>query len=132
VAAENDLRSGVTQHPAVIAQQGERARRLQPLIADAITAYAGSMAFVYVHAVGFAVWMLFIESNPWPKLTLIVSLEAIFLSTFVMIGQNRQAVVPAGQGGSWLQRGGVGTQVQHGADRRDPDPYSRVAQAPGG
>ena len=45
--------------------------------------------FVYVHAVGFAVWMLSIESNPWPKLTLIVSLEAIFLSTFVMIGQNR-------------------------------------------
>jgi hypothetical protein len=39
----------------------------------------------------FAVWMLFIESNPWPKLTLIVSLEAIFLSTFVMIGRNRQA-----------------------------------------
>lgn len=75
----------MTQHPAVIAQQGERARSLQPLIGDAITAYAGSMAFVYVHAVGFAVWMLFIESNPWPKLTLIVSLEAIFLSTFVMI-----------------------------------------------
>ncbi|HEV8563245.1 MAG TPA: DUF1003 domain-containing protein [Actinophytocola sp.] len=35
--------------------------------------------------------MLFIESDPWPKLTLIVSLEAIFLSTFVMIGQNRQS-----------------------------------------
>ena len=35
--------------------------------------------------------MLVIESDPWPKLTLIVSLEAIFLSTFVMIGQNRQA-----------------------------------------
>ncbi|HEY6318319.1 MAG TPA: DUF1003 domain-containing protein [Acidimicrobiia bacterium] len=34
--------------------------------------------------------MLFIESSPWPTLTLIVSLEAIFLSTFVMIGQNRQ------------------------------------------
>jgi hypothetical protein len=77
VAAANDLRSGVTQHPAVIAKQGERARSLQPLIADAITAYAGSVAFVYVHAVGFAVWMLFIESNPWPKLTLIVSLGAI-------------------------------------------------------
>jgi uncharacterized membrane protein len=46
---------------------------------------------VYVHAVGFAVWMLLVESDPWPKLTLIVSLEAIFLSTFVMIGQNRQA-----------------------------------------
>ena len=35
--------------------------------------------------------MLFVESDPWPTLTLIVSLEAIFLSTFVMIGQNRQA-----------------------------------------
>jgi uncharacterized membrane protein len=39
----------------------------------------------------FTVWMLFIESKPWPMLTLVVSLEAIFLSTFVMIGQNRQA-----------------------------------------
>jgi uncharacterized membrane protein len=37
------------------------------------------------------IWMLFIEKSPWPTLTLIVSLEAIFLSTFVMIGQNRQA-----------------------------------------
>jgi hypothetical protein len=121
----------MTHDPAVIEQQGERARSLQPRIADAITAYAGSMAFVYVHALGFAVGMLFIESNPWPKLALIVSLEAIFCH-LVMIGQNRQAVVPAGQGGSWLQRGEVGTQVQHGADRRDPDPYGQVAQAPGG
>jgi uncharacterized membrane protein len=56
-----------------------------------ITSFAGSMKFVYIHAVLFAVWMLAIERNPWPKLTLIVSLEAIFLSTFVMIGQNRSA-----------------------------------------
>ena len=49
------------------------------------------MRFVYIHAVGFAIWMIFVEKNPWPKLTLIVSLEAIFLSTFVMIGQNRAA-----------------------------------------
>ena len=49
------------------------------------------MKFVYIHAVVFIVWMLAVESDPWPKLTLIVSLEAIFLSTFVMIGQNRQA-----------------------------------------
>ena len=48
------------------------------------------MPFVYVHIVVFAVWMSFVESDPWPRLTLIVSLEAIFLSTFVMIGQNRQ------------------------------------------
>jgi uncharacterized membrane protein len=44
-----------------------------------------------VHVVVFAVWMLFVEPSPWPTLTLVVSLEAIFLSTFVMIGQNRAA-----------------------------------------
>ena len=49
------------------------------------------MNFVYLHIALFALWMLFIERSPWPTLTLIVSLEAIFLSTFVMIGQNRQA-----------------------------------------
>jgi uncharacterized membrane protein len=49
------------------------------------------MNFVYIHIAIFAIWMLFIESKPWPTLTLVVSLEAIFLSTFVMIGQNRQA-----------------------------------------
>jgi hypothetical protein len=40
------------------------------------------------------------EPKPWPMLTLIVSLEAIFLSTFVMIGQNQASGLPAGQGGS--------------------------------
>jgi uncharacterized membrane protein len=74
-----------------VAKQAERSASLQLRIADAITAFAGSMPFVYVHALGFLVWMVFVESDPWPKLTLIVSLEAIFLSTFVMIGQNRQA-----------------------------------------
>ena len=49
------------------------------------------MTFVYLHAVLFAVWMIVVERNPWPTLTLVVSLEAIFLSTFVLIGQNRQA-----------------------------------------
>ena len=49
------------------------------------------MAFVYVHIFIFAIWMIFLEKDPWPTLTLTVSLEAIFLSTFVMIGQNRQA-----------------------------------------
>ena len=78
-------------HPVVAAQRAARAANMQLRIADKITAFAGSMPFVYVHAVGFVIWMLFIESDPWPKLTLIVSLEAIFLSTFVMIGQNRQA-----------------------------------------
>jgi uncharacterized membrane protein len=78
-------------HPVVVAVQAQRAADLQLRIADAITGFAGSMRFVYLHAVLFTVWMLFFESSPWPTLTLAVSLEAIFLSTFVMIGQNRQA-----------------------------------------
>ena len=79
------------RHPVNLAREAQRAASVQLRIADAITAFAGSMPFVYIHAALFTVWMLFIESDPWPKLTLIVSLEAIFLSTFVMIGQNRQA-----------------------------------------
>jgi uncharacterized membrane protein len=82
---------GLPQHPAVLAQLEARHKSLQTRLADAITAFAGSMQFVYIHAVVFAVWMIFLEKDPWPKLTLVVSLEAIFLSTFVMIGQNRAA-----------------------------------------
>jgi uncharacterized membrane protein len=78
-------------HPALLAEQERRAQDVQLRIADRITAFAGSMNFVYLHIALFTIWMLFIESSPWPTLTLIVSLEAIFLSTFVMIGQNRQA-----------------------------------------
>jgi len=78
-------------HPVVLAEQAQRAQSIQLRIADWITAFAGSMNFVYLHVALFTVWMLFIEPAPWPTLTLIVSLEAIFLSTFVMIGQNRQA-----------------------------------------
>ena len=79
------------EHPVVAKTRQRRAEDLQLKIADAITAFAGSMPFVYVHIVVFAVWMLVVEGSPWPTLTLVVSLEAIFLSTFVMIGQNRAA-----------------------------------------
>ena len=79
------------EHPVVIQQRLKRAEDVQLKVADRITAFAGSMPFVYVHIVVFAVWMLFVEGSPWPTLTLVVSLEAIFLSTFVMIGQNRAA-----------------------------------------
>jgi len=78
-------------HPVVVAHKERRRADTQSRIADVITAFAGSMRFVYIDAVVFALWMIFVESDPWPKLTLAVSLEAIFLSTFVMIGQNRQA-----------------------------------------
>jgi len=79
------------QHPVVEAETNRRHENVQLRIADAITAFAGSMQFVYLHALLFAGWMIWLESSPWPTLTLFVSLEAIFLSTFVMIGQNRQA-----------------------------------------
>jgi uncharacterized membrane protein len=86
------LDTTVPHHPIVIEQFEKRAADVELRIADRITAFAGSMKFVYIHAVAFAVWMIVFEKSPWPTLTLIVSLEAIFLSTFVMIGQNRQAV----------------------------------------
>jgi Protein of unknown function (DUF1003) len=83
------------QHPVVVAELERRAASAQLRLADRITAFAGSMTFVYIHAGLFGVWMLVFEHSPWPTLTLIVSLEAIFLSTFVMIGQNRQAAFAA-------------------------------------
>ena len=85
------LRATGTTHPAYQRVTETRASQVQLRLADAITKFAGSMTFVYLHVVVFAVWMVFAESSPWPTLTLAVSLEAIFLSTFVMIGQNRQA-----------------------------------------
>jgi uncharacterized membrane protein len=82
---------GPRPHPVVVAFKASRAADVQLRVADGITAFAGSMKFVYAHILIFLVWMLFIEKSPWPTLTLVVSLEAIFLSTFVMIGQNRAA-----------------------------------------
>jgi uncharacterized membrane protein len=88
--------ASVLQHPhahspVVVEHARRHAEDVQLRVADTITRFAGSMPFVYLHALVFAGWMLFVESSPWPTLTLVVSLEAIFLSTFVMIGQNRQA-----------------------------------------
>ena len=85
--------SAPRHHPGIERYLERRTRDWQARVADAITAFAGSMAFVYLHVLAFAAWMLWVETDPWPKLTLVVSLEAIFLSTFVLIGQNRQADV---------------------------------------
>jgi uncharacterized membrane protein len=75
-------------------------RRAQGSAADRITAFAGSMKFVYVHAAWFALWIAInvgltgikreFDRFPFGLLTMVVSLEAIFLATFVMISQNRQ------------------------------------------
>jgi uncharacterized membrane protein len=77
-------------NPALVHHAEERARSVQNRIADQITAFAGSMLFVYIHIIWFGCWIGFgVEKYPFGLLTMIVSLEAIFLSTFVMISQNR-------------------------------------------
>src|SRR6478735_1425853 len=76
--------------PALLKHQEQRAEAAQNRIADRITGFSGSMAFVYIHIVWFACWIGFgVEKYPFGLLTMIVSLEAIFLSTFVLISQNR-------------------------------------------
>jgi uncharacterized membrane protein len=81
------------RHPALVEHELLRARSAQDRLADKITAFAGSMAFVYLHILWFAAWIIFrVENYPYGLLTMIVSLEAIFLSTFVMISQNRADV----------------------------------------
>jgi uncharacterized membrane protein len=81
---------GTPEHPALLAHAAQRGENVQNRIADAITKFAGSMWFVYLSIVWFALWIgLRVERYPFGLLTMIVSLEAIFLSTFVMISQNR-------------------------------------------
>ena len=73
-------------------------RNLQERLADIITLFSGRMSFVYVHAAWFGAWLLLntgrfgvrvFDPYPYGLLTMIVSLEAIFLATFVLISQNR-------------------------------------------
>jgi uncharacterized membrane protein len=76
--------------PALLRHLQERSKRRENRVADQITRFAGSMRFVYIHAIWFSLWIgLGVEDYPFGLLTMIVSLEAIFLSTFVMISQNR-------------------------------------------
>jgi uncharacterized membrane protein len=89
--------SGSATRPPWSARSGRNFNRLT----DGITNFAGSMSFVYLHTAWFGVWILInlgplgaavaFDRFPFGLLTMIVSLEAIFLSTFVMISQNRQA-----------------------------------------
>jgi uncharacterized membrane protein len=77
-------------NPVLVEHAKERAESAQNRLADRITDFAGSMRFVYLHVLWFGLWIgLGAEKYPYGLLTMIVSLEAIFLSTFVMISQNR-------------------------------------------
>jgi uncharacterized membrane protein len=80
----------------------DKQKTAQDRVADAITAFSGSMAFLYFHAVWFGIWIvvnigkapiLGFDPYPFGLLTMIVSLEAIFLSTFVLISQNKMGDV---------------------------------------
>ncbi len=81
-------------------REGNRRKSLQDRIADAITDFSGRMVFVYVHMIWFGLWILLntgrfgvvpFDRYPYGLLTMVVSLEAIFLATFVLISQNRLA-----------------------------------------
>lgn len=105
-----DLADGVEDgnlFPVLVARVGHEGRahramrKAQDRAADRVTAFAGSLTFIYIHAVWFGLWIvcntglfgrrLEFDRFPFGLLTMIVSLEAIFLSTFVMVSQNRQA-----------------------------------------
>lgn len=91
----------MTEHPAFQQVETARQEKRSLRVADAITRFAGSMTFVYIHVVWFFAWIVclgyLLKGDPYPfgLLTLVVSLEAIFLSTFVMIAQNRAADMAA-------------------------------------
>jgi len=81
-------------------REGNARKHLQDKVADAITDFSGRLAFVYVHVVWFGAWILLntgrlgirpFDRFPYGLLTMVVSLEAIFLATFVLISQNRLA-----------------------------------------
>jgi len=113
-----------------------RAQNVQLRIADWITGFAGSMNFVYLHIALFAIWMLLIEKSPWPTLTLIVSLEAIFLSTFVMIGQNRQSAFQQAKADHDFQEQELelktNTDLTREIDRLTTELHNRLLKDPAG
>ena len=87
--------SHVAEAPALAEHTARRAASASLRLADSITAFSGSMRFVALHVIWFGSWILLnltvLDFDPFPfgLLTMIVSLEAIFLSTFVLISQNR-------------------------------------------
>jgi hypothetical protein len=118
-------------NPALLQHAKQRRQSLENRLADQITRFAESMRFVYLHTIWFASWIgLRVEHYPFGLLTMIVSLEAIFLSTFVMISQNRadektagagRPAVADGPGGGAAERGAApGLQPHPGAHQGDP------------
>jgi uncharacterized membrane protein len=109
---------------ALLRHAQERRKRWENRVADQITRFAGSMRFVYLHVLWFGSWIIFrVEDYPFGLLTMIVSLEAIFLSTFVMISQNRadeKRQLLADQ--QWRDGPGRGAAERGAAAPVQPDP----------
>src|ERR1700712_1668307 len=105
--ARDGVEDGQMFTPLVASRIGDekaivrKLQRAQDRAADQVTAFAGSLNFVYIHSVWFGIWILIniglvgsalqFDKFPFGLLTMIVSLEAIFLATFVMVSQNRQS-----------------------------------------
>jgi uncharacterized membrane protein len=121
------LRNNQRRHPVAVEVAQRRGNKIQLRLADRITAFAGSMNFVWIHAGLFAVWMVVLEKSPWPTLTLVVSLEAIFLSTFVMIGQNRQAAFQQAKADHDFEAQELELKHRHRADPPNPHPHRGIA-----
>jgi uncharacterized membrane protein len=95
----------LTQRNVELIRQLERAakqeRTRSDLVAEAVANFCGSMTFVWVHVVWFSAWVIInvapgiphIDPFPFTFLTLVVSLEAIFLSTFILISQNHDSKI---------------------------------------
>jgi uncharacterized membrane protein len=97
----DDLTKRNIETIAQLEEAAQRSKTAADRLADKITRFAGSMRFVYLHVVWFAGWILFnsapfvpeswrIDPFPFTFLTFVVSLEAIFLSTFILITQNHE------------------------------------------
>jgi uncharacterized membrane protein len=100
-----------------------RGRKIQDRIADVITDFSGRLAFVYIHIVWFGSWVLLnmgafgmkpFDPFPYGLLTMLVSLEAIFLSTFVLISQNRISAESENRANLSLQ---IGLLTEHEVTR---------------
>ena len=86
---------------AQLEKEAKAERKKSDLVAEVIAQFCGSMTFVWVHVVWFGLWILInsvpgikpIDPFPFTFLTLVVSLEAIFLSTFILISQNHDAKI---------------------------------------
>jgi uncharacterized membrane protein len=89
----------------------EREAGIHERLAEAVTSFAGSFAFVYIHAAFFGLWIVanlgWLGVKPWDPsfvvLAMLASVEAIFLSTFVLITQNRMAEAQGRQAALDLQ-----------------------------